>query len=76
MPFFRKTCLDSFVEYAVHCRELPWFKYPHDLVRDVLFNIFKRAGIYAKKEAPVNFLTNLLEVRSTLRLTDILFLDG
>ncbi|KAK1410162.1 hypothetical protein QVD17_36697 [Tagetes erecta] len=44
----------------------------HDLVRDVLCDILKRAGISAKKEAPVNFLTDPLEGRSTLRPADIL----
>ncbi|GJY24976.1 hypothetical protein Tco_0399702 [Tanacetum coccineum] len=37
----------------VHCKELPSFKYRHDMVRDVLFDICRRAGISAKKEAPV-----------------------
>ncbi|XP_035829967.1 uncharacterized protein LOC118479520 [Helianthus annuus] len=67
-----KACLDSFGEHAVHCREVPGFKYRHDLVRDVLFDIFRCAGISAKKEAPVNFLTDPLEGRSTLRPADIL----
>ncbi|GKA77107.1 putative reverse transcriptase domain-containing protein [Tanacetum coccineum] len=35
-PVCRKVCLDSFGEHAVHCKELPGFKYRHDLVRDVL----------------------------------------
>ncbi|KAM0042734.1 putative exostosin [Helianthus debilis subsp. tardiflorus] len=35
-------------------------------------NIFRHAGISAKKEAPVNFLTDPLEGGSTLRPTDIL----
>ncbi|KAJ0759599.1 putative exostosin [Helianthus annuus] len=59
-------------EHAVHCRELPVFKYRHDLVRDVLFDIFRCAGISVKKEAPVNFLIDPLEGRSTLRPADIL----
>ncbi|XP_035834198.1 uncharacterized protein LOC118482693 [Helianthus annuus] len=71
-PVCRKCCLDSFGEHAVHCKELPSFKYRHDLVRDVLYDVLKRAGISAKKEAPVNFLTNPLEGRSTLRPADIL----
>lgn len=71
-PVCRKTCLDSFGEHAVHCRDLPGFKYRHDLVRDVLYDIFRRAGISAKKEAPVNFLTDPLEGRSTLRPADVL----
>ncbi|GKE49322.1 hypothetical protein Tco_1480580, partial [Tanacetum coccineum] len=44
----------------------------HDLVRDVLYDVLKRAGISSKKEALVNFLTDPLEWRSTLRPTDIL----
>ncbi|GJS71704.1 hypothetical protein Tco_0704545 [Tanacetum coccineum] len=71
-PVCRKVCLDSFGEHAVHCKELPGFKYMHDLVRDVLYDVLKRAGISSKKEAPVNFLTDPLEGRSTLRSTDIL----
>ncbi|KAK2447748.1 hypothetical protein QL285_007077 [Trifolium repens] len=70
-PVCRKACLDRFGEHAVHCRELPGFKYRHDFVRDVLFDVFKRAGISVKKEAPVNFLTDPLEGRSTLRPADI-----
>ncbi|KAK2378329.1 hypothetical protein QL285_078892 [Trifolium repens] len=57
-PICRKACLDTFGEHAVHCRELPGFKYRHDLVRDVFFDIFRRAGIYVKKEAPMNVLTD------------------
>ncbi|KAJ0483535.1 putative exostosin [Helianthus annuus] len=71
-PVCRKACLDSFGEHAVHCKELLGFKYRHDLVRDVLHDVLKRAGISAKKEAPVNFLTDPLEGRSTLRPADIL----
>ncbi|KAJ0789635.1 putative exostosin [Helianthus annuus] len=58
--------------HAIHCKELPGFKYRHDWVRDVLCDVLKRAGISAKKEAPVNFLTDPLEGRSTLRPADIL----
>jgi hypothetical protein len=50
-PVCRKACLDTFGEHAIYCRELPDFKYRHDLVRDVLFDIFRRAGISVKKEA-------------------------
>ncbi|GJZ61788.1 hypothetical protein Tco_0617925 [Tanacetum coccineum] len=45
------ACLDSFGEHAVHCKELPGFKYQHDMVRDILFDICRRAGISVKKEA-------------------------
>ncbi|GJR86611.1 phospholipase-like protein [Tanacetum coccineum] len=42
------------------------------MVRDVLLDICRCAGIFAKKEAPVNFLTNPSDGRSTLRQADIL----
>ncbi|GJR72939.1 putative reverse transcriptase domain-containing protein [Tanacetum coccineum] len=32
-PVCRKVCLDSFGEHAVHCKELPSFKYRQDLAR-------------------------------------------
>ncbi|GJV24580.1 putative reverse transcriptase domain-containing protein [Tanacetum coccineum] len=63
----RKACLDSFGEHAVHCKELSGFKYRHDMVRDVLFDICRRARISSNKEAPVNFLTDASDGRSTLR---------
>ncbi|KAM0018007.1 putative exostosin [Helianthus debilis subsp. tardiflorus] len=71
-PICRKACMDIYGEHAVHCKELPGFKYRHDWVRDVLGNILRRAGISAKKEAPVNFLTDPMEGRSTLRPADLL----
>ncbi|GJV93228.1 hypothetical protein Tco_1541041 [Tanacetum coccineum] len=71
-PVCRKACLDSFGEHAVHCKELPGFKYRHDMVRDVLFDICRRHGISAKKESPVNFLTDPSDGRSTLRPADVL----
>ncbi|GKE51745.1 hypothetical protein Tco_1486901, partial [Tanacetum coccineum] len=68
----RKACLDSFGEHAVHCKELPGFKYRHDMVRDILFDICRRARISVTKEAPANFLTDPSDGRSTLRPADIL----
>jgi hypothetical protein len=50
--------LDNFEKHVVHCRELLGFKYRHDFVRDILFDIFRRAGVFVKKEASVNFLTD------------------
>ncbi|GKD18318.1 hypothetical protein Tco_1207476 [Tanacetum coccineum] len=67
-----KACLDSFGEHAVHCKELPGFKYRHDMVRDVLFYICRCSGISIKKEAPANFLTGPSDGRSTLRPANIL----
>ncbi|KAJ0837048.1 putative exostosin [Helianthus annuus] len=74
-PICHKVCLDNFDEHAVHCKELHAFKYRHKLVRDILCNRLKRAGISAKKEAPKNFLTHPLDGRSTLRPVDI-FVSG
>nr|GEX70109.1 putative reverse transcriptase domain-containing protein [Tanacetum cinerariifolium] len=71
-PVCRKACLDSFGEHAVHCKELPGFKYRHYMVRDVLFDICRRVGIFAKKEAHLNFLTDPSDGRSTLRPADVL----
>jgi len=68
----RKACLDTFGEHAVYCKELPGFKYRHDFVRDVLFDIFRRMGVSVKKEAPVNFSTDPLDKRSTLRHVDVI----
>nr|GEW72604.1 reverse transcriptase domain-containing protein [Tanacetum cinerariifolium] len=56
----------------IHCKELPGFKYRHDMVRDVLFDICRGSGISAKKESLVNFLTGLSNERSTLRPADVL----
>ncbi|KAK2425831.1 hypothetical protein QL285_024569 [Trifolium repens] len=71
-PVCRKACLDTFGEQATHCKELPSFKYKYDMVRDVFYNIFRRARISVKKEAPVNFLTDPQEGRSTLHSTNVL----
>ncbi|KAF5787738.1 putative exostosin [Helianthus annuus] len=71
-PICRKACMDKYGEHAVHCKELPGFKYRHDWVRDVLWDILRRSGISDKKEAPVNFLTDPMEGRSTLRPANML----
>nr|GEV45597.1 auxilin-like protein [Tanacetum cinerariifolium] len=42
------------------------------MVRDILFDICRRAGISAKKEALVNFLTDPSDGRSILRPADVL----
>nr|GEY66305.1 hypothetical protein [Tanacetum cinerariifolium] len=71
-PVCRKACLDFLGKYAVHCKELSGFKYRNDMVRDIIFDICRRVGISAKKEAHVNFLTYPLDGRSTLRPADIM----
>ncbi|GJY45182.1 hypothetical protein Tco_0433395 [Tanacetum coccineum] len=71
-PVCRKACLDSFGEHVVLCKELTCFMYRHDMVRDILFDICRRARISVKKEALVNFLTDPSDGRSTLRPADIL----
>nr|GEX69421.1 putative reverse transcriptase domain-containing protein [Tanacetum cinerariifolium] len=45
-PVCRKACLDSFEEHAVHCKELLGFKYRHDMVRDVLFDICRETCVH------------------------------
>jgi hypothetical protein len=57
-PICRTVCLDNFEKHVVHCRELLGFKYRHGFVWDILFDIFRRAGVFVKNEAPVNFLTD------------------
>nr|GEU48387.1 putative reverse transcriptase domain-containing protein [Tanacetum cinerariifolium]GEU48392.1 putative reverse transcriptase domain-containing protein [Tanacetum cinerariifolium] len=71
-PVCRKACLDFFGEHVVHCKELSGFIYQYDMVRDVLFDICRHAGISAKIEALVNFLNDPSDGRSTLRPVDVL----
>nr|GEU38135.1 hypothetical protein [Tanacetum cinerariifolium] len=47
-PVCRKACLDSFGEHAVHCKEISGFKYRHDMVRGVLFDICGRGGLSSR----------------------------
>ena len=69
MPNCRKP-LDVFGEHVVHCKELPGFKYRHDLVLDVLCDVFRRAVVSVKK-ALVTFLTDPREGRSPLRPAEV-----
>ncbi|CAK8572934.1 unnamed protein product [Lathyrus sativus] len=71
-PIFPNVCLDTFRKHAIHCKELPGFKYRHNLVRDILFDIFRRVGVSVKKEVHVNFLTKPREGKSALRPADVL----
>ncbi|KAJ0904204.1 hypothetical protein HanPSC8_Chr07g0279291 [Helianthus annuus] len=64
--------MDKYGEHVVHCKELLGFKYRRDWVRDVFWDILRRAGFSAKKEAPVNFLMDPMDERSTLRPVDLL----
>nr|GEV30753.1 auxilin-like protein [Tanacetum cinerariifolium] len=72
--FFEKVLriFEFFGEHTVHCKELPGFKYRHDMVKGVIFYICRRAGISAKKEERVNFSIDSSDGRTTLRQTDIL----
>nr|GEU37507.1 putative exostosin-like protein [Tanacetum cinerariifolium] len=72
VKFDMTACLDSFGEQAVHYKEISGFKYRHDMVRDVLLDVCRRAEISVKKEAPMNFLIDPLDGRSTLRPADVL----
>ena len=42
----RKSPFDKFGEHMVHCKEIHGFKYRHDLVRDVLFDVLRRVGAW------------------------------
>lgn len=57
-PICRKTCFDIFGEHAVHYREFVGFKYRHDFIRDVMFNIFWWDEVSLKKEVFVKFFTD------------------
>lgn len=75
-PIFRKTWQDTFEENTIHYRKLLGFKYRHDLVRDVLFDIFWWFGVPMKKETPMNFLTEPHQRISAHRPTNILCAGG
>jgi hypothetical protein len=38
-PDCRKACQNTFGEHVIHCKKLSVFKYRHDFVRDVIFDI-------------------------------------
>ncbi|CAL5205304.1 unnamed protein product [Lathyrus oleraceus] len=71
-PVCRKAFLNTFGKHLVHCKELLEFKYRHDLVRDIIFDIFRHAEVSVKKEMTVNFLIDPQEGRSTRRPTYVL----
>ncbi|KAL5714862.1 hypothetical protein ACHQM5_016767 [Ranunculus cassubicifolius] len=71
-PKCRIHKMDKYGDHAIHCSKQPGFKHRHDLVRDVLCDILRRAGITHKKEAPVTFLTLPSENRANLRPADVL----
>lgn len=65
-PVCKVSSLDAFGDHAIHSWHNPRFKYRHVHVCDILYNVIWRAGIAVKKEAPVNFLTDPRDGRSTL----------
>lgn len=64
--------MDTFREHTIHCRELTSFKYRYDLVRNVMFDIFRLTEVSVKKETFVNYLIDPHEMRSTLKPIDVL----
>jgi len=52
--------------------ELHNFKYKHDFVTDTFFDVFRQARASMKKERHVNFLSDLLDGRSTLRPPNVM----
>ncbi|RHN39747.1 hypothetical protein MtrunA17_Chr8g0347241 [Medicago truncatula] len=72
-PVCRKVCLDTFKEHAVHCKELHGFKYKHDFVKNVIFDISKRVRVSVKKDGHVIFLTDSLDRRLKYGLANVMF---
>jgi hypothetical protein len=49
-PICRKVCLDNLASMQlINCRGLSSFKYRHDLIRDMFFDICRRARILLRK---------------------------
>ncbi|GJV44923.1 putative reverse transcriptase domain-containing protein [Tanacetum coccineum] len=44
-------------DHAVHCSSEVGVKFRHNLVRDILVDIYSKAGIMVRKEAPMGFLS-------------------
>jgi len=72
IPLFSINEVCPIRELDIHCKELTSFKYIHDFVRDILFDIFRQMGVSMKNEAPVNFLIDPLNRRSTFRHVDVM----
>jgi len=60
-PICCMECLDTFEEHVVHCEELPSFKCIHDFFRDVLYDLFKRAGSISEEEEEEEDACELLD---------------
>lgn len=50
--------MDTFGDHAIHCANKFGPKFIHDLVRDVAMDICNKAGVAARKEASLGFLTD------------------
>ncbi|KAL5717905.1 hypothetical protein ACHQM5_010858 [Ranunculus cassubicifolius] len=65
-----KVMMDEWGDHAVHCKSDPGIKHRHDVVRDGLYDILRRAGIASKKEASLGFNDERSSV--VLRPADVL----
>ncbi|GJY77416.1 putative reverse transcriptase domain-containing protein [Tanacetum coccineum] len=65
-----------FKEHVVHCKELSGFKYRHNMVMHVLFDICRRVEISAKKEALRETCVDLMGVSSLVGLSSRGFTAG
>lgn len=58
-------------KHATHCREILGFKYSHDFVRSVFFDLFKQERVSMKKDARLNFMIDSQEDISTLMAANV-----
>ncbi|XP_026458438.1 uncharacterized protein LOC113358943 [Papaver somniferum] len=76
-PFFEEDSLCSccnmpmniFGDHAIHCSSEVGLKFRHDLVKDVLADMCYKAGVAARKEVSLGFLSN---TENELRPADIM----
>ncbi|PWA93466.1 hypothetical protein CTI12_AA070360 [Artemisia annua] len=49
--------MDQWGDHAVHCSSEVGVKFRHNLVREVLVDMYSKVGIMVRKEAPMGCLT-------------------
>lgn len=77
VPFFeaKSSCsiyakhMDIYSDHAIHCASEVGPKFRHDMVRDVVADICYKAGVAARKEVSLGFLSNN---ENTLKPADVM----